>query len=535
MKNIIISALILAVVAPAAFIFNSTALASSCVETLIYAQDYERAAYSLPNDTAVIKNRNGSTIVTLKQRSDDYVIWPSTYTVEVKDGDVLRYTGVGHHRLVFDIVDSDYDLIERVDSANRGGNFSVNIYNDGFVRFNSGEKAMEYNKLTLCGSNANTTSSPLNNDAPVWSQTSDKNAYVGQNLQFSIYATDSDGDSITYSVLYLPSGASFNSNSRVFNWTPNNNQIGNYQVVFRASDGSEYSDMTVTIYVSQDYNPPYYPPYNPPTQTPIFVDFNPPLTAREGQVYTATIRATSGNLPITYRVVSGPSGMIINERLGVIIWVPNFTQGGSTYTVNIGASNGTLEATRVFYVTVEDVNFVIPTPPVYVPPKPAPEAPLKIYDISIDRQEKEDVVVLFKTNYPAYGEVMYDLISQADKTKNFTYAYTAVGSGNQTTNHSVNLGNLDGDRNYYLRAVAKRGDNTAVSQEIALIQVNNDVNYMAFILGFFNWLVSPWLLWLIVIILLILLLLSYRRQNKILIDNRQYHRPSESIQDNIIR
>ena len=40
-------------------------------------------------------------------------------------------------------------------------------------------------------------------------------------LYFTISATDPDGDSLTYTITGLPSGASFNGITRTFNWIPN--------------------------------------------------------------------------------------------------------------------------------------------------------------------------------------------------------------------------------------------------------------------------------------------------------------------------
>jgi PKD repeat protein len=69
-------------------------------------------------------------------------------------------------------------------------------------------------------------------------------------------ATDQDGDSLTYSATGAPVGASFNTNTRTFSWTPSVTQAGTYQVTFRVTDGSLTDSETVTITVSSINHPP---------------------------------------------------------------------------------------------------------------------------------------------------------------------------------------------------------------------------------------------------------------------------------------
>ncbi len=131
------------------------------------------------------------------------------------------------------------------------------------------------------------------------------------------------------------------------------------------------------VYNPPTYNPPvYYPPpvYQPPLVCSIrFSNFNPPLAAVEGQLWTYGLQAISTGSysnQISYRLVSGPDGMIVLPN-GQIAWTPAFNQGRSTgYTVTVAAYNGSCENSQTFYVTVHDMNPV--PPPVYHPqPKPA--------------------------------------------------------------------------------------------------------------------------------------------------------------------
>jgi hypothetical protein len=71
----------------------------------------------------------------------------------------------------------------------------------------------------------------------------------GQTLEFTVTATDPDGDLLTFSVYGLPDGASFDAVTGVFSWTPRYDQAGVYVVRFEVSDGelSDFEDVTITV------------------------------------------------------------------------------------------------------------------------------------------------------------------------------------------------------------------------------------------------------------------------------------------------
>ncbi len=89
------------------------------------------------------------------------------------------------------------------------------------------------------------------NRAPALSPIGSKVTYVGQTLNFTVDATDPNGDSLTYSASNLPAGASFNAATRTFTWTPA--AAGTQSsVCFRVSDGvlSDFENIMVTAVAS---------------------------------------------------------------------------------------------------------------------------------------------------------------------------------------------------------------------------------------------------------------------------------------------
>jgi hypothetical protein len=55
-------------------------------------------------------------------------------------------------------------------------------------------------------------------------------------IEFQVLATDPDGNNLTYTAGVLPDGAVFNQAIATFTWTPQNDQAGNYSVLFYATD-----------------------------------------------------------------------------------------------------------------------------------------------------------------------------------------------------------------------------------------------------------------------------------------------------------
>jgi hypothetical protein len=95
------------------------------------------------------------------------------------------------------------------------------------------------------------------NVPPVLASIGNKTVTEGQSLQFTISATDPDGDSLTYSASNLPTGASFNGTSRAFSWTPDSTQAGSYQNVhFEVTDGVLVDSENITITVNSSSSLP---------------------------------------------------------------------------------------------------------------------------------------------------------------------------------------------------------------------------------------------------------------------------------------
>ncbi len=89
------------------------------------------------------------------------------------------------------------------------------------------------------------------NQAPELAAIGAKSSNEGEILTFTVSATDPDDDPLVYSAAGLPGGASFDSGSRTFSWTPRYDQAGVYSVHFEVSDGTSTDSEDITITVIQ--------------------------------------------------------------------------------------------------------------------------------------------------------------------------------------------------------------------------------------------------------------------------------------------
>ncbi|KKG72224.1 hypothetical protein DU63_13555, partial [Methanosarcina mazei] len=94
---------------------------------------------------------------------------------------------------------------------------------------------------------ASKSGTSVTNNAPVMNSIPAATVEIGESLSFTVTASDSDGDSLTYSASGLPTGATFNGNSRLFSWTPSSGQEGTYSVTFEVSDGKLKDSVTTSI------------------------------------------------------------------------------------------------------------------------------------------------------------------------------------------------------------------------------------------------------------------------------------------------
>jgi len=151
---------------------------------------------------------------------------------------------------------------------------------------------------------------------------------------FTATATDPDlpPQTLTFSLVGAPSGATIGPSTGVFTWTPTEAQgPGSYPFTVRVSDGIANTDASITITVTEVNTPPIL------SGVPVTVSV--PATAP----YTFTATTTDPDVPVqtlTFSLVGAPSGAAINAATGVFTWTPTGAQSFQNFTFEVRVSDG---------------------------------------------------------------------------------------------------------------------------------------------------------------------------------------------------
>ncbi len=183
------------------------------------------------------------------------------------------------------------------------------------------------------------------NRAPVLASIGAKSVNENSNLSFVISASDADNDSLSYSASNLPSGATFNTSTKVFSWTPLYTQAGTYNGVrFSVSDGTstDYEDITITV--------------NNIPVAPVLAGIGN-KTGDENKVLSFAVSASDADSPsLSYSASNLPSGATFNTSTKVFSWTPLYTQAGTYNGVRFSVSDGTLTDYEDITITIRNSN-----------------------------------------------------------------------------------------------------------------------------------------------------------------------------------
>ncbi|MBI2574383.1 tandem-95 repeat protein [Candidatus Woesearchaeota archaeon] len=179
--------------------------------------------------------------------------------------------------------------------------------------------------------------------APVLSAIGSKSATENALLSFNISATDADGDSITYSAVNLPAGATLNASTGAFAWTPSYTQAGTYNVTFKATANSVEASEAVAITVANTDRAPVLAAIGNKSGT-------------ESSALTFAISATDDdNDVVAYSAIGLPSGSSLNTSSGTFTWTPSYSQAG-TYEVTFKASANGAEDSEVISIVISNTD-----------------------------------------------------------------------------------------------------------------------------------------------------------------------------------
>ncbi|WP_406700940.1 putative Ig domain-containing protein [Singulisphaera sp. Ch08] len=197
------------------------------------------------------------------------------------------------------------------------------------------------------------------NHAPLLGAIGNRVVNEGSLLPFTIVGSDPDTgpgakNVLTYSASGLPAGATLDSSTGAFAWTPTEAQDGSYSVTFTVTDNGTpalSASETITITVAEV------------NQAPLLGAIGNRVV-NEGSLLPFTIVGSDPDTGpgaknvLTYSASGLPAGATLDSSTGAFAWTPTEAQDGSysvTFTVT---DNGTpaLSASETITITVAEVN-----------------------------------------------------------------------------------------------------------------------------------------------------------------------------------
>jgi parallel beta-helix repeat protein len=224
------------------------------------------------------------------------------------------------------------------------------------------------------------------NRPPILSPIGNKTIDENKPLEFTLTASDPDKNTLTYSTSNLPQGASFDTQTHTFTWTPSYEQAGTYDNIrFEVSDGKDIDSEDITITVNNVNRPPILSPIGNKT-----IDENKPLE------FTLTASDPDKNT-LTYSTSNLPQGASFNPGTQTFIWTPTHEQAGEYKNIHFEVSDGDLKSSEDITITVNNVN----RPPILSPigNKTIKEAQLLQFTITAEDPDK-DRLTYKATNLP---------------------------------------------------------------------------------------------------------------------------------------
>ncbi len=194
------------------------------------------------------------------------------------------------------------------------------------------------------------------NVAPVLAGIGNQVAQVGAELSFTATATDADlpANILVFSLdAGAPAGATINSSTGVFSWTPGAGDVGTHQVTVRVMDDgtpplSDFETILIEVQEVVTNQPPVLDPIGDKTVDEL---------ALLG--FTATASDPDAGQTLSFSVdVGAPAGAIINPA-GTFTWTPNEEQGPGVSPITVRVTDdGTpaLSDFELIQVTVNEVN-----------------------------------------------------------------------------------------------------------------------------------------------------------------------------------
>ena len=191
------------------------------------------------------------------------------------------------------------------------------------------------------------------NLAPVLAMIGNQTVDEGVELAFTAIATDADlpANNLSFSLIGAPAGASINSTTGAFSFTPTEAQgPGSFNFKVRVTDDGSpvlFAEEMITVTV------------NEVNAAPVWTTIDD-KTVDEEVLLSFVVNATDSDFPantLTYSVSGSlPTGANFDPDTRTFSWTPSEAQGPGTYPVTLRVNDGTVNVDESFSITVNEVN-----------------------------------------------------------------------------------------------------------------------------------------------------------------------------------
>ena len=215
--------------------------------------------------------------------------------------------------------------------------------------------------LTDTASFTVTVKAPANTQPQIVGLSSTYTVTAGDRFTVDVNATDADaGDTLTYSLIYRPYGATINSQTGLVSWQTSTYPAGSYRFDVTVSDGTLTDTASFTVTVKAPAN-------SPPQIDSMYSTY----TITAGDRFTVDVNATDADAgdTLTYSLTQRPTGATINSYTGLVSWQTSTATTTGNHAFSVSVSDGKTADTASFTVMV---NAAPPPPP---PPTTTPPAP----------------------------------------------------------------------------------------------------------------------------------------------------------------
>ncbi|WP_094228336.1 DNRLRE domain-containing protein [Methanolobus psychrotolerans] len=178
--------------------------------------------------------------------------------------------------------------------------------------------------------------------APQFSSIGAQSVEEEQRLSFTVSATDAEEDDLTYTATSLPSGASFDTGTATFTWTPAYGDAGSYEAIFEVTDGYLTDSVTVTVTVT------------PMNHIPVITLFEPAdgSVFEEGSTINVNIAASDADGQSLSYIIKIDGSQV--STASSYTWDLGYESAG-THTIQAIVSDGIDEVTVSSTVTITDL------------------------------------------------------------------------------------------------------------------------------------------------------------------------------------